>query len=277
MALYKAIDIIKMADKANTSVIAFNCADYNMVHSVAVAAEKTKTPVICMLHPDHHRIERWITPEAFAKIVKYEASCVDVPIAMHLDHCSDYAYIIRALQAGFSSVMYDGSMLPFEENIANTKHMADIAHAMGAAVEAELGHVGFADTCVDQSNFDLYTQPDKAAKFCEKSGCDSVAIAIGSAHGFYKLTPHLDIERLKEINAATDTPLVLHGGSGIPDDQLEVAFTEGINKFNVGTEFFWLYNKTVQEYKEKDITLLPRRVQAALTEYLEKKLTLSHF
>lgn len=277
MALYNAGEILRMADKAKTSVIAFNCSDFNMVHSVAAAAERVNKPVICMLHPDHHRIENWITPEVFAKLVAYEAAEVSAPIAMHLDHCSDFDYIMRAIKAGFTSVMYDGSMLPFEENIRNTRAVVDVAHAMGVTVEAELGHVGLASTVEDQKNLDMYTQADVAAEFCSRSGCDSIAIAIGSAHGFYKETPHLDITRLKEINAATDVPLVLHGGSGIPNDQLEVAFREGINKFNVGTEFFWLYNQTVQSYREEDITQLPRRVQAALTGYLVQKLELSRF
>ena len=260
MALYKAGEILRMADKAKTSAIAFNCSDFNMVHSVAVAAERVHKPVICMLHPDHHRLENWITPEVFAKLVKYEAAEISAPLAMHLDHCSDFDYIMRAIKAGFTSVMYDGSMLPFEENIRNTRAVVDVAHAMGVTVEAELGHVGLASTVEDQNNLDMYTQADVAAEFCDRSGCDSIAIAIGSAHGFYKETPHLDIS-----------------GSGIPSDQLEVAFREGINKFNVGTEFFWLYNQTVQTYREKDITQLPRRVQEALTGYLVQKLELSKF
>lgn len=275
MALYKAIDILKLADSKHTAALAFNCADYNMVHSVAVAAETVQKPVICMLHPDHHRIENWITPELFAKLVADEAAAVSVPMAMHLDHCSDFDYLVRALKAGFTSVMYDGSMLPFEENVKNTREITKVAHAMGATVEAELGHVGIAATVTDQSNLDLYTQPEFAAEFCERTSCDSVAVAIGSAHGFYKQTPHLDLERLAAIDAATSTPLVLHGGTGIPDEQLLLAFQRGINKLNVGTEFFWLYYQTVKSYDAPDITQLPRTVQAALTEYLKKKFQLS--
>ena len=119
-----------------------------------------------------------------------------------------------------------------------------------------------------------------AAAFCEQSGCSSVAVAIGSAHGFYKETPKLDIERLKKINAATDVPLVLHGGSGIPNDQLEVAFREGINKFNVGTEFFYLYYQTMKKFCEAghpDFFDLPFEVQNALENYLRQKMQLSKF
>lgn len=274
MALCKVGDILKKADAAKTSAIAFNCSDYNMIHALVTAAEQVHKPVICMLYPNHHRVEKWTTPELFATMVKLEAEQVEVPIGMHLDHCSDFDYLMRALKAGFQSVMYDGSMLPIEENIKNTAEFVKIAHALDAEVEAEIGYVGFANSITDQKNIDMYTKPDVAAKFCEQSGCDSVAIAIGSAHGFYKETPHLDIDRLKAINAATDTPLVLHGGSGIPDEQLNVAFREGINKFNVGTEFFWLYSQTLKAYDGDDITKLPRTLQEAFVSYLTKKLDL---
>jgi ketose-bisphosphate aldolase len=173
--------------------------------------------------------------------------------------------------------MFDGSSLPVEENILRTRALAEQVHKLGADLEAELGQVGFAATVSDQQNTDKYTKPDVAAYFCEQSKCDSVAIAIGSAHGFYKETPKLDLKRLKEINAATDVPLVLHGGSGIPEDQLHIAFREGINKFNVGTEFFWLYWKTTEKFcanPNADFFQMPQTVQAALMEYLRQKMQL---
>ena len=164
--------------------------------------------------------------------------------------------------------------------IKNTAEIVKVAKAFGADVEAELGRVGFASTVADQNDTDKYTKPEVAAAFCEQSGCSSVAVAIGSAHGFYKETPKLDIERLKKINAATDVPLVLHGGSGIPNDQLEVAFREGINKFNVGTEFFYLYYQTMKKFCEAghpDFFDLPLEVQNALENYLRQKMQLSKF
>ena len=275
-------EILKMASDANTSVIAFNCVDYNQIYSVIHAAEKVNKPVLCMLYPEHAELNNWCTPESFAAAVQSVADEVKTPVGLHLDHCQDFNYIIRAIRAGFSCVMYDGSMLPLEENIANTKRVADVAHAFGVAVEAELGHVGFAATVTDQSNLDLYTQPDVAADFITRSTCDALAVAIGSAHGVYKQTPHLDINRLSEINAATDTPLVLHGGSGIPNDQLDQAFTHGINKFNVGTEFFQLYYDTLKDYGQKygsegNIFDFPSYCQPILMDYLVKKLELSKF
>jgi len=277
MALTKVSEILKMADKANTSAIAFNCFDYSTVKSVITVAEELQKPVICMLYPDHCRVHNWSTPAVFANIVRTEAEKVKVPVGIHLDHCSEFDYILQAIQAGFTSVMYDGSMLSLEENIRNTREVTRAAHAMGADVEAELGRVGFASTVTDQSDTDKYTKPEIAAAFCEQTECDCVAVAIGSAHGFYKETPKLDLQRLKEINAATDIPLALHGGSGIPDDQLEVAFREGINKFNVGTEFLYTYYQAVKKFDEPEIHNMQNKVQAALMDYLRVKMELSKF
>lgn len=275
MALERVSEILKMADQARTSAIGFNCTDFNMVHSAITVAEELNKPVIIMLYPEHARDKMWTTTAAFAQMVKSEAKKVKVPVGLHLDHCSDYAYILEAIKNGFQSVMYDGSMLPLEENIKNTREVVKAAKAMGADVEAELGHVGFADTVTDQSNLDMYTKPDVAARFCEETGCSSIAVAVGTAHGFYKETPKLDIERLKAINAATDVPLVMHGGTGVPEDQLAVAFQEGINKINVGTEYYHLYYQTVKEFCEKglpDFFDMPLLVQERLMNYLRKKM-----
>ena len=280
MSVEKVSTILKMADEANTTAIAFNCTDYNTIVSVVKVAEELSKPVICMLYPEHAYLKHWTTPKIFVETVRDVAKNVKVPVGIHLDHCSDFDYIVAAMRCGFDSIMYDGSMLPVEENIKNTAEIVKVAKAFGADVEAELGRVGFASTVADQNDTDKYTKPEVAAAFCEQSGCGSVAVAIGSAHGFYKETPKLDIERLKKINAATDVPLVLHGGSGIPNDQLEVAFREGINKFNVGTEFFYLYYQTMKKFCEAghpDFFDLPLEVQNALENYLRQKMQLSKF
>lgn len=275
-------EILQEAIHANTAVIGFNCIDYNQIYAMIHAAEETNKPIICMLYPEHTAMKNMTSPEIFAEMVKNAAKEVKAPVGLHMDHCQDINYIIRALKAGFSCVMYDGSMLPFEKNIENTKIVADAAHVLGASVEAELGHVGLAETISDQHNSDFYTQPDIAVQFVEKSSCDSLAIAIGSAHGFYKETPRLDIKRLSEINKATDIPLVLHGGTGIPDDQLNQAFSNGINKFNVGTEFFKLYLDLHKEYysdRKSDLGIFDFSIYAQdqLKKYLKSKLALSKF
>ncbi len=281
MALEKVSTILKMADEADTSAIGFNCLDYNTIYSVITVAEELNTPVIVMLYPEHCHLNNAASPAAFAGIVKDLASKVKVPVGLHLDHSSDYEYIMGAIKDGFTSVMIDGSMLPLEENIELTKRVVDTAHIFGVDVEAELGRVGFAVQS-DQENLDLYTKAEVVAEFCERTNVDSVAIAIGSAHGVYKEEPKLDLERLKEINAATDTPLVLHGGSGIPNEQLAIAFQNGINKFNVGTEFFQLYYDSIAEYynlhkEEGNVFDLPKYVQGKLMDYLRVKMQISKF
>ncbi len=279
MALEKVSTILKMADEANTSAIAFNCNDYTMAYSVASVAEELDKPVIIMLYPADSFQNNCCNIRGFAATVRELADKAKVPIGLHLDHCSDFDYILKAIQGGFTSVMYDGSMLPVEENITLTKRVVEAAHALGADVEAELGHVGFAAQS-DQHNLDMYTRPEVAAKFCEETNVDSVAVAIGSAHGVYLETPKLDLERLDEINEATKTPLVLHGGSGIPNDQLEQAFCRGINKFNVGTEYFQLYYDSIREYCSQNgdkgkVLDMPMFVQEKLKAYLRVKMQIS--
>lgn len=277
MAIEKVSTILKMADAAKTSALAFNCTDFSTIKCVVDAAEELKKPVICMLYPEHAADKYWTNPSIFVHTVSSLAKHVKVPVGIHLDHCTSFDYIVRAIRDGFDSVMFDGSMLPVEENVKKTREVVRVARAMGADVEAELGRVGFAANMKDQEDADLYTKPEVAAQFCEESGCSSVAVAIGSAHGFYKKTPRLEIERLQAINQATDIPLVLHGGSGIPDEQLDIAFREGINKFNVGTEYFYLYYQTMQKYcaaGHPDFFDLQLSVQEALREYLRKKMQL---
>ena len=277
MAIEKVRTILHMADEAKTSVLAFNCTDYNTIRSVVEVAEELQKPVICMLYPEHAIVKHWTTPSIFAHTVREVAKNVKVPVGIHLDHCTDFDYIVSAIHDGFDSVMYDGSMLPVEENVQNTRALVRVARALGADVEAELGRVGFADNMKDQSDLDLYTKPEVAAKFCDESCCSSVAVAIGSAHGFYKETPKLDLNRLDAINQATAVPLVLHGGSGIPEEQLDIAFTRGINKFNVGTEFFYLYYQVMKRFcnaGHPDFFDLPLEVQSELTNYLRGKMQL---
>ena len=278
MALERVSKILKMA------VIAFNCINYDMAYSVVTVAEELQKPVIIMLYPEHNYGFNNADVRGFAETVKSLASRVKVPVGLHLDHSSDFDYIMKAIREGFTSVMFDGSMLPVEENIRLSKKVVEVARNFDVDVEAELGRVGFAKDS-DEDNLDLYTKPEVAAEFCRETGVTSVAVAIGSAHGVYLETPKLDIERLEEINRATETPLVLHGGSGIPNDQLEVAFTKGINKFNVGTEFFQLYYDTVFEYmkaheSERNVNLLfdmSKYVQDKLMAYLREKMKLSKF
>jgi fructose-bisphosphate aldolase class II/tagatose 1,6-diphosphate aldolase GatY/KbaY len=213
---------------------------------------------------------------AFAATVKDLASRVGVPVGLHLDHCSDYELILQAIRDGFTSVMADGSSLPFDENVAFTSQVVKTAHAFGVEVEGELGHVGQAGQEADYTDKNFFTRPDEAARFAELTRVDALAIAFGSAHGFYKTTPNLDMERLTAINSATGTPLVLHGGSGIPDGQLKKAFTLGINKFNIGTEFFALNFNLKKEFWSNNPEPMKEDafIRGGLTDYVAKKLEL---
>ena len=284
MALEKTFDIIQDAKDHNTAVFSVICDDYNTIWGVIRAAEETGTPVLVQFLPEHANINNVMNIEGFAAITKKLASEVKVPIGLHLDHCYTYGEIRRAADSGYLSVMYDGSTFPFEENAAKTKAIADEMHARGIMVEGEIGHVGLAaeGSATDE---DLYTDPDAAARFAQISGVDMLAIAIGNAHGFYKGTPHLDIGRLDRIREATGgLPLVLHGGSGIPDDQLEVAFSRGIHKFNYGTNYLMAYYRAVTDFVKQhegeaytNILDIAIPAQKALTEHMKDRYRLCKF
>ncbi len=276
---------LELAKEKNTAVIGFICMDYVMARTVVYAAEATNTPAMIMLYPEHITIQHTTGRKTFAEMVKELANEVEVPISVHMDHDFTYESVMKSIDAGFGSVMFDGSIKPIEENIALTKKVVEVAHAKGICVEGEIGHVGSASTS-DNKLEDYFTTVESAVKFCSETGVDSLAISIGNAHGEYVTAPNLDIDRLIAINNATETALALHGGSGIPDDQLKIAFSNGINKFNLGTDFLKLYFKAVEEFVEvnrenKDpvkIIDMPEFVQSKLQPYVEDRLrTLCNF
>ena len=281
----KVQNILKMARERNTAVIGFICMDYIMARTVVYAAEATNTPAIVMLYPEHVTVQGITGFAGYAAAVKELAQQVKVPIGLHCDHDYSYAAVMNTVNSGFESVMMDGYSHDLDTNIALTKEVVEHLHKLGVCVEGEIGHVGIA-AASDNQNEDLYTKPEAAAKFCRETGVDSLAISIGNAHGDYKQTPKLDIERLEQIRAVTDVPLVLHGGSGIPDDQLLVAFSKGINKFNLGTDYLRKYFQAVSEFVAENaenpdpvkIINLPAYVQAKLQPYVEERLrTLCRF
>ena len=275
----KVGNILKTAKESNTAAIAFICMDYVMARTVVYAAEATNTPAIVMLFPEHVTIQHTTGFEKYAAMVKELAGEVKAPIGLHCDHDYSYEAIMRTISAGFGSVMMDGSMNDLDTNIAVTKKVVEAAHKTGVFVEGEIGHVGTAADS-DNDKTDLYTKPEAAEKFCKESGGDSLAVSIGNAHGEYRDTPHLDIRRLEDIHAATSVPLVLHGGSGIPDDQLLVAFSKGINKFNLGTEFLGKYFQSVSDFAAENannpdpvkIINMPEYVQSKLQPYVEGRM-----
>lgn len=276
MALEKVRDLLASAQKANTSIIAFDACDYNTIYACIKGAEAARKPVIVMLYPT---MSSMFSFGAFASAVKDIARTASVPVGLHLDHCSDPTVILSAIRDGFTSVMADGSALPFEENVALTKSIVDMAKVFDVDVEGELGHVGQIAAGFDYRNSDTFTRPEEAVEFVERTNVTSLAVAFGSCHGMYKEAPNLDLERLAQIDAATDIPLVLHGGSGIPAEQLEKAFCTGINKFNVGTEFFLLNNKLAHTYHLEHFSAQNpfgdiAYIRKGLTEYIAAKLQL---
>ena len=225
-------DVLKKAQKEHYAVGLFNTTDTDMLEAAISAAEEMQSPIIIgtaeVLLPFGKL--KLIAPSIIAA-----AKRASVPVVVHYDHGLTFERCMEALKLGFSSVMFDGSAGDSDKNTAETREVVRIAHAMGATVEGEIGHVGEAATC-DNATSDRYTTVKEATDFLNATGVDALAIAIGTAHGAYKAKPCLDIERLKEIRANVDTPLVLHGGSGLSDDDFRNTIKEGIAKVNIFTD-----------------------------------------
>jgi ketose-bisphosphate aldolase len=226
-------DILTDARDNHYAVAAFNVIENVMLRTVLETAVEKQAPVIVMGLAADLEGAGWTYIAGLAKLA---AEYHDIPICLHLDHCYDLEYIKQAVDYGFTGVMYDGSSLSFEENVKMTKAAVDIAHPHGVSVEAELGHVGGSDLAETQHVESVLTEADEVTKFVELTGVDALAVSIGTGHGVYRCEPVLNIERLVELTKATDVPLVMHGGSGTPGDQVINAVANGITKVNVFTE-----------------------------------------
>lgn len=245
-------EILKKARKERYAVGLFNTTDTDMLQAAIEAAEELSSPVIVgtaeVLLP--YGELKLIAPSVVAA-----AKRAKVPVAVHYDHGLTYERCVEALKLGFSSVMFDGSVKPFAENIAETREIVKLAHAMGATVEGEIGHVG--DAAEGLSS--MYTTAEEAKAYADAAGVDALAVAIGSAHGVYKKKPMLNIARLKEIAAAVDLPLVLHGGSGLSDDDFAQSIAGGIAKVNVFTDLCLAGEAAMKEGTEKNLGYLETR------------------
>lgn len=228
-------DLLKVANEHNFAVPAFNISSDAMLQGVIESCEKEKSPVIIAVHPN----ELAYSGDSFIEMIKDAANKTTVPVALHLDHGGSLEQIYRAIRDGFTSVMIDASTSTFEENIELTKKVCAIAHPLNVSVEAELGTIG--STNGDReggTDTIIYTNPDDAVKFVEASGCDCLAIAIGTAHGIYPkgFVPHLRLDLLEEIKSKVSIPLVLHGGSANPDEEIAGAVKRGVNKINISSD-----------------------------------------
>ena len=232
------------ANDRNYAVMAINCVNMEQARAIIFAAEEECAPVILNVSP--RQMKAHATPDVLAPMVKILAEQAKVPVALNLDHGQEYEDVVRVMKAGFSSVMIDASAFDYEENVRRTKIISSIAHENGLSVEAELGHVGSA-VQGDNGKLDLYTNPEQAKDFVERTHPDCLAVAIGTAHGSYpkNMIPKLDFDRLKELKDILQMPLVLHGGSGAGEENIKKAVALGINKINVCTDLFKLGRKAM--------------------------------
>lgn len=292
-------DLMVPARKNGYAIGAFNVQNLESALAIAEAAAEEKSPVIMQITPS---VIKYAGLAYITSIVKTAAQLAPVPVAMHLDHGEDFETAAKCIEAGFSSVMIDGSFLSFEDNIALTKRVVAIAHPRGVSVEAELGKLaGVEERSVEEKEA-ILTDPDAASEFVEKTGVDALAVAIGTSHGAYKFKSEakLDLERLKAISKKVSIPLVLHGASnvpqwivekankygatlsgakGIPEEQIKQAITLGIAKINIDTDLRLAFTATVREVltnspKEFDPRKILGPAKDAMKEVAKSKMRL---
>ena len=234
MPLVNPLYFLDKAREKGIAIAAFNVHNLETIQAVVEGAAEEKSPVIIQTTPG--TLKHAGIPYV-AACVKEAGRLYDIPIALHVDHCPSYQTIVQCIQHGYTSVMIDGSMLPYDENVALVKKVVETAHYAGVAVEGELGRIGGTedDMVVEDENA-FFTVPSEAKAFVEDTGIDFLAVAIGTAHGIYKGEPKLQFERLSEIRKAVDVPLVLHGASGVPEASIKEAIRRGITKINIATE-----------------------------------------
>lgn len=239
-------EILLSAQKAGYAVGAFNTPNLETLRAVIAAAEGLDTPVI-VAHAQLH--ECYAPLDLIGPAMLAAANAAQVPVCVHLDHGTSFSYLMRAIRLGFSSVMYDGSALPYKENLANTKEMTGIAHAVGVTVEAELGTILQPELVTGEAGENAaYTDPELAAEFARETQVDALAVSFGTAHGLYVKQPKLDFGRIAAIREKTPIPLVMHGGSGINDGDYRLAIQKGITKINYYTYMSKAGGEAAREY-----------------------------
>ena len=238
-------EILSDALRNNYAVGAFNVENMEMVIAVLRAAEETKSPVIMQTTPG---TIRYAGIGMYFANIKAAAESSPVPVACHLDHGNTFEIAMQAFRAGYTSIMIDGSKLPFEENIALTKSVVDVCHPGNVPVEAELGRVGGKENDTVAGDNNPFTDPEEAEEFVRRTGCDFLAVGIGTAHGIYKGTPQVNFEVLRKIRGRLEIPLVLHGTSGVPDNQVRECVRMGMCKVNYATDLRIAYTNGVKEF-----------------------------
>lgn len=263
--------VLDMAEKGNFAIPAFNVYNMETVMGVIRAAERQNAPVILQNY------SRLVTNEEgyyLAPIIIAAAEKASVPVCYHLDHGASEVEVMRTLRYGATGIMIDKSALPMEENIAGTKNVVELCKAVGVEVEGEIGHVGSAANGDEQTT--EYTTVEEAKAFVEGTGVTALAIAVGTAHGRYKKAPKLAIERIAEIHKNVDVALVLHGGSGVPDEEIKASINAGIRKINFGTDLCYAFlDQVFATGRDKvGIDLFMKEAVEAVASFAEEKIKL---
>ena len=258
-----------VAQKEHFAVPAFNVSSSMILKGVMEACEEKHAPVIIAIHPD----ELSFVGDSFVAAVREEAHKASVPVCIHLDHGASFAQVIRAIACGFTSVMIDSSTTSFDDNIAITKKVVEAAHAVSVSVEAELGTIGATGNGGEAGTDNIiYTNPDDVVRFVEATNVDTLAIAIGTAHGLYPKTkkPKLRLDLLKEIVGKTSVPLVLHGGSDNPDEEIAEAVRLGVAKINISSDIKSAFYKKCREVLEDTTLREPNAIYPACIDAMKQ-------
>ncbi len=244
--LVNGVKLLQVARENHFAVPAFNISDHAMMKGIFEIGEETESPLMIAIHPDE---VSHLGPD-FLKAAISRAQRATVPVAIHWDHGATYEEAIRAIQLGFTSVMIDASLTPFDENVAVSRRVAEAAHAVDVSVEAELGTIGKTDDEAEAGTDSIiYTDPDDAVRFVQLTGVDSLAVAIGTCHGLYPdwMKPEIKLDLLEQIEAVVSIPLVLHGGSGNPDAEIAKSVSHGIAKINISSDIKVSYHDKMRE------------------------------
>ncbi|TCT14317.1 fructose-bisphosphate aldolase class II [Natranaerovirga pectinivora] len=257
-------EILDHAHKLGYAVGAFNTNNLETTQAIIQAAEEEKSPVIIQ---SSQTAITYAGIDELYQMVKGIAGRASVPVCLHLDHGTDWAAVMQCLRTGWTSVMFDGSKYDLAKNIEITKSVVEIARPMGVSVEAELGKIGGVEDHINVSEKDAtMTDPDEAVEFVEKTGVDYLAIAIGTAHGMYKGDPNLDFDRLETIKKLLNMPIVLHGASGISEEDIKKAVSLGVNKINIDTELRLAFQQAVHKVvRETPDVYDPRKILGPAT------------
>lgn len=262
-------EMLCVAQKEHFAVPAFNVSSSMILKGVMEACEEKHAPVIIAIHPD----ELSFVGDSFVAAVREEAHKASVPVCIHLDHGASFAQVIRAIACGFTSVMIDSSTTSFDDNIAITKKVVEAAHAVNVSVEAELGTIGATGNGGEAGTDNIiYTDPDDVVRFVDATNVDTLAIAIGTAHGLYPKTkkPKLRLDLLKEIVGKTSVPLVLHGGSDNPDEEIAEAVRLGVAKINISSDIKSAFYKKCREVLEDTTLREPNAIYPACIDAMKQ-------